>query len=88
MSYEDAGVSGSVAGSSSTEDIRSQPMSGLTSSGGDVAPIPDSDPGAPDVGTNVAANSPIASFNAASLSSDRSPDSRIADGIAVCRVSR
>ncbi len=48
MGYADAGVSGSVAGSSSTEDIRSQPMSGLTSSGGVVAPIPDSDPAAPD----------------------------------------
>ena len=81
MGYADAGASGSVAGSSSTDDIRSQPTSGLTSSGADGAPIPDSDPGAAALDTNVSANPAIAVFSAPSFSSDRSPLSRIAVGI-------
>ena len=43
---------GRSGSSSSTEDIRSQPTSGFTSSGGVVAPSPAPDPG-PGVGTNV-----------------------------------
>ena len=67
-----AGTSSPVA-PSSTDDIRSQPTSGFTSSGGVPSPRPASEPGPASVGRNTSANAPRASFRVASCSSDRSP---------------
>src|SRR3954471_15461834 len=82
-----AGAS-SPAASSSTDDIRSQPTSGFTSSGGVPCPSPASDPAAACIGWKTSANVPRASLSVASCSSERSPVDRIAEKISGCRASR
>ena len=74
---------------SSTDDMRSQPTSGFTSSGGVVSPSAASEPGPVCVGTNVVLERRRSrAFSVASVSSDRSPVSRIAAKTSGLRVSR